>query len=206
LNAETRPRLRQAVIVEGKYDKIKLETVVDALIIVTDGFRIFKDKEMRVLIRKLAEKSGIVVITDSDAAGFLIRRHLTGIVPADTITNVYIPELCGKEPRKAHASREGKLGVEGMPPAVLLDALRRAGLLDEEGSVCGGITKTDLYDAGLSGGTNSAAMRRALLGELGLPGRISAGALPEVLSRLMDRDELFAMCERITALPPAGGM
>lgn len=191
-----RPKIRQAIIVEGKYDKIKLESVVDALILPTDGFRIFQDKKMRALIKRLAEESGIAVLTDSDTAGFVIRRHLAGLVPGERIVNVYIPDQIGKEKRKAKPSREGKLGVEGMEPAVLLEAFRAAGLLEDAPARAGEpITKMDLYEAGLSGGQGSRALRRALLERLRLPERLSAGALPAVLSRLMSREEFFALCE-----------
>lgn len=193
-----RPRLRQAVIVEGKYDKIKLESVVDALILPTDGFRIFQNKETRGLIRQLAEQDGIIVLTDSDRAGFLIRQHLTGLVPAEQITHVYIPQLPGKEARKVHPSKEGTLGVEGMEPGILLDALKAAGLLEAEARPDREpITRMDLYEAGLSGGANSRALRQRLLVRLGLPAGISTGALPEVLSRFLEREEFFRLCAQL---------
>lgn len=191
-----RPRIRQAVIVEGKYDKIKLDSLIDALILPTDGFRIFKDKEMRALIKRLAAESGIVILTDSDAAGFAIRGHLKGMVPQEAITNVYIPDVRGKESRKAHASKEGKLGVEGIDAKTLLNAFAAAGLL--EGSPpANTITKMDLYELGLSGGTGSKALRVALCQRLRLPARLSANMLPAVLSRLLTREELFALCEEL---------
>ncbi|HHY53003.1 MAG TPA: DUF4093 domain-containing protein [Clostridiales bacterium] len=193
----TRPRIAQAIIVEGKYDKIKLESIVDALILPTNGFRIFKDKEMRALIKRLAQETGLVVLTDSDKAGFVIRRHLMGLVPASQITHVYIPDCLGKESRKAKPSKEGKLGVEGMEPRILLDALARAGLLEDTPNPREPITKMDLYEAGLSGREQSRALRQKLLEHLGLPARLSAGALPDVLSRLMSREELFSLCLRL---------
>jgi len=193
-----KPRLNAPLIVEGKYDKIKLESLVDALIIPTDGFRIFKDKKMRDLIRKLSAQSGIAVLTDSDAAGFLIRRHLGGIVAPDKIINVYIPDLMGKEKRKSKPSREGKLGVEGMEPGVIFEALKNAGLLDGGGIPDREpITKMDLYQAGLSGGPDSRALRGALIAALDLPSRLSAPALPGVLSRLLGREEFFALCKAL---------
>lgn len=193
----TRPRIAQAIIVEGKYDKIKLESIVDALILPTDGFRIFKDKEMRALIKKLAKETGLVVLTDSDKAGFVIRRHLMGLVPSSQITHVYIPDCPGKESRKAKPSKEGKLGVEGMAPQILLDALAGAGLLEDCPASHPPITKMDLYEAGLSGKDQSRALRQKLLEHLGLPARLSAGALPAVLSRLISREELFSLCRRL---------
>ena len=194
-----KPRLTTPLIVEGKYDKIKVESIVDALIIPTDGFRIFGDKKMRGLIRRLAAQTGIAVLTDSDNAGFIIRRHLAGIVPPGQIINVYIPDLLGKEKRKTSPSKEGKLGVEGMDARLLLDAIEKAGLL--EGSAPPDrelITKADLYDAGLSGGPNSRALRAALLSELDLPARLSAPALPAVLTRLLKREEFFTLCEKLS--------
>ena len=188
------------MIVEGKYDKIKLESIVDALIIPTDGFRIFRDAGMRSLIRRLAARTGIAVLTDSDSAGFVIRRHLAGIVPPDQIINLYIPDLPGKEKRKASHSKEGKLGVEGMDSRLLLETLEKAGLLgDSAPPAREPVTKADMYDAGLSGGPNSRALRAALIDELGLPARLSAPALPAVLTRLLGREEFFALCERLAA-------
>jgi len=193
-----KPRLTAPLIVEGKYDKIKLESLVDALIITTDGFRIFKDTKMRELIRKLAAENGIAVLTDSDAAGFLIRRHLSGIVAPDKIINVYIPDLMGKERRKSKPSMEGKLGVEGMEPGVILEALEIAGLFEGGGVPAREpITKMDFYQAGLSGGPNSRTLRGALISALDLPSRLSAPALPGVLSRLLGREEFFALCQTL---------
>lgn len=186
-------KINQAVIVEGKYDKFRLETVIDAPIITTDGFGIFNDKQKQNLIRKIAEKRGIVILTDSDSAGFLIRSKLCGMVPADKITHVYIPELHGKEKRKPQPSKEGLLGVEGVPNEVIAAAFERAGLL------CGNndndenrrkITKSDLYDLGLCGKQNSAALRKMLINKLGFPSHMSANALLNALNILMDYDEL----------------
>lgn len=193
-----KPRLAAPLIVEGKYDKIKLETVVDALIIPTDGFRVFKDKKMRGLIRSLAARTGVAVLTDSDKAGFVIRGHLASIIPPEQVVNVYIPDMKGKEKRKREHSKEGKLGVEGMDPDVLLSALESAGLLNTRPQAQRPpITKSDLYDAGLSGGANSRALRAALIAKLNLPERLSATALPGVLSRLLTREEFFALCGEI---------
>ncbi|MCL2857133.1 MAG: DUF4093 domain-containing protein [Oscillospiraceae bacterium] len=194
-----KPKLATPLIVEGKYDKIKLDSIVDALIIPTDGFRIFKDKQMRELIRKLAAGTGIAVLTDSDGAGFVIRRHLAGIVPPGQIINLYIPDVFGKEKRKASHSKEGKLGVEGIDSRLLLEAMEKAGLFESSGPpVREPITKADMYDAGLSGGPSSRALRAALIDELGLPARLSAPALPAVLTRLLEREEFFALCEKLS--------
>ena len=179
------------IVVEGRYDKIKLSSLIDAVIIETEGFSIFKDKEKQKLLRKLAENKEIVVLTDSDSAGFVIRNFIGNIVPHNKIINAYIPDVYGKEKRKAVSSKEGKLGVEGMKPEVLLDALRRAGAtIDEESTVKGNsITKADLYDLGLIG-PDSVEKRKALCKRLELPEHLSANALVEVLNLLMSREEL----------------
>ena len=184
--------VREAIVVEGKYDRIKLSSLVDGLIIETDGFRIFRDKEKMELLRRLAATRGLVVLTDSDSAGFLIRHRLTGSIPAEQIKNAYIPDLFGKEKRKAAPSKEGKLGVEGVPAETILEALRRAGVgadVETGQAPSRKITKTDLYLAGLSGGEGSAEKRRELLRRLGLPEHLSASSMPEVLSSLMSYDE-----------------
>lgn len=184
--------VREAIVVEGKYDRIKLSSLVDGLIIETDGFRIFRDKEKMELLRRLAATRGLVVLTDSDSAGFLIRHRLTGSIPAEQIKNAYIPDLFGKEKRKAAPSKEGKLGVEGVPAETILEALRRAGVgadVETRQAPARKITKTDLYLAGLSGGEGSAEKRRELLRRLGLPEHLSAPSMPEVLSSLMSYDE-----------------
>ena len=195
-----KPKLATPIIVEGKYDKIKLETIIDALIIPTDGFRIFKDRQMRELIKKLATQSAIAVLTDSDKAGFIIRGHLSGIIPPGKIIDVYIPDLPGKEKRKAKPSKEGKLGVEGAPAHLILKALEEAGLFSQNVELLPErepITTLDMYEAGLSGGVGSRSLRAALINELGLPARISAGALPEVLTRLLGRQQFLELCEQL---------
>ena len=198
-----KPLLKIPLIVEGKYDKIKLESLVDALIIPTDGFRIFKDGKMRALIRRLAEQNPVAILTDSDKGGFLIRRHLSGILPPERIINVYIPDILGKEKRKRTYSKEGKLGVEGMAPDLLLKALEEAGLLRENQTGRGEpITKLDLFEAGLSGGADSRALREALAARLNLPARISAPALPALLSRLLTREAFFALVREVKGNEP----
>ena len=188
-------KIREVVVVEGRYDKNTLSQVVDAVILETSGFGIFNDREKRKLLQTLAEKRGLIVLTDSDGAGFLIRNHIKGFIDPSLVKHAYIPDIPGKERRKAKASREGKLGVEGMRPQVLLDALTRAGAtFEDESNVQTSsprITKADLFALGLSGGAESARKRVELQRELDLPERLSADALLDVLNALMDRDTLF---------------
>ncbi len=176
------------VIVEGKYDKIKLESLIDGLIITTDGFRIYKDKEKLSLIRAFAGNGGVIVLTDSDGAGFQIRNHLKSCIGNGKIINIYIPDIFGKEKRKEKPSKEGKLGVEGIDAQVLRKAFLEAGVLSESETREPWITKADLLDDGLTGGENSGELRKKLAAELSLPERISVNALLEVLNRLYDRE------------------
>lgn len=187
--------IRQAIIVEGKYDKIKLSCIVKAVIIPTHGFRIFKDAEMLELIRHYAETTGIIILTDSDRAGFRIRNFLKGAVPNGDIRNIYIPDVFGKEKRKEKPSAEGKLGVEGIDADVLREAFRKAGILSDEVRTGDPITKTDLYLAGYSGTPDSAERRRALQQKLGLPSMLSAASLLEILNSMMTRDAFLKMTE-----------
>lgn len=194
-------RVKEAVIVEGRYDRIKLSSLIDGLIIETGGFRVFKDKERLSLIRRLAKERGILILTDSDSAGFLIRNYLSGAVPKESIKHAYIPDVLGKEKRKEKPSKEGKLGVEGVSQQVLLKALERAGAIaqaeqtEEKPSVP--ISKTDLYLLGLSGGESSALKRNCLLKELELPEYLSANSFLQVLNCLMTLRELRCLCERL---------
>ncbi len=188
-------QIRQAIIVEGKYDKIKLSSLVKAVIIPTHGFRIFKDAEMLELIRHYAQTTGIIILTDSDRAGFRIRSYLKGAIPNGSIRNIYIPDIFGKEKRKDKPSAEGKLGVEGMDADVLREAFAKAGVLSEDAPAGEPITKTDLYLAGLNGTPNSAERRRALQQKLGLPSMLSAAALLEILNSMMTRAEFLEMTE-----------
>ena len=180
--------IKQPIIVEGKYDKIKLESVVDGLIITTDGFRIYKDKEKLALIRAFAAKDGVIVLTDSDGAGFQIRNHLKSCIGNGKIHNIYIPDIFGKEKRKEKPSKEGKLGVEGIDTEILRKAFTEAGVFSEECVRQPWITKADLFDDGLMGMDGSADMRKKLTAELGLPERLSTAALLEVLNRLYDKE------------------
>jgi len=190
--------LEQAVIVEGKYDKIRLSSVTDAVIIPTNGFSVFKNKETLSLIRYYAETKGIIILTDSDTAGFKIRSYLKGAVGKGKITNVYIPDIFGKEKRKAEPSKEGKIGVEGMDKDVLLEAFRKAGITSEEREApADPITRLDLYECGLSGRENSSAMRKKLLARLSLPEHLTAAGLTDILNTMMTRRELFALAEKI---------
>lgn len=189
-------RLKYPLIVEGKYDKATLCSIVEGDILLTDGFRIYKNKQQLSLIRQLAQKGPVAILTDSDRAGFAIRGHLAGAIPPERLIQVYIPEIYGKERRKAAPGAEGKLGVEGMTPALLLELLEQAGLLEgSDAPVPAAITKADLYRLGFCGGPGSAEKRRALCLRLGLPQGLSANALPGVLSRLLSLDELTRLAE-----------
>lgn len=188
-------KIREVILVEGRYDKNTLSQLVDAVILETSGFGIFNDKQKQKLLRKLAESRGLIVLTDSDGAGFLIRNFIKGCVDPAHIKHAYIPDIYGKERRKNAPSKEGMLGVEGMRPEVLLDALRRAGAtIDGEGtSPEKAITKADLYARGLSGCADSAEKRRALIKKLDLPERLSPTALLDVLNALMSREEFYRL-------------
>lgn len=192
--------LTEAVIVEGKYDKITLKNFIDAEIIVTDGFGIFKDRQKASMIRRIAEKRGIIIITDSDSAGFVIRGHLNGIVDKKYIKNVFVPEIKGKERRKSEASAEGLLGVEGLSEEVITEALKRAGVdlsgCDTAGAV-GGITHTDLFELGLSGGPDSKRKRKVLTDKLNLPSKMSTNQLLTALNSLYTLDEIVNLINEV---------
>ncbi len=189
-------KLKQAVIVEGKYDKIRLESLIDATIIHTDGFAIFKDKEKQRLIRRLAEKNGILILTDSDSAGFKIRSFLGGSITKGEVRHAYIPDVLGKEKRKDAPSKEGKLGVEGMRTQALVDALAKAGVLYEEVAQPGKkVEMIDLFEDGLSGGQNSQAKKAALLRYLDLPERLSTSSFLQLINTFMTYDEYKAAVE-----------
>lgn len=187
-------KINEAIIVEGKYDKQKLSEFIDATIITTSGFRIFKDKEKQVLIRRLAKERGLVIMTDSDSAGLVIRNFLKGIVPSDRIKNCYIPRIEGKEKRKTAPSKEGVLGVEGLSSDVLQSALQNAGISVLQGSGTVNttpITKSDLFEMGLSGRENSALLRKKLMQELNLPTYLSSNAFLEVVNSLYTKQEIL---------------
>lgn len=185
--------VKEVIVVEGRYDKNTLSQIFDAVIVETSGFGVFNDKEKLALLRRLAEARGLVVLTDSDGAGFVIRNFLKGAIDPALIKHAYIPDIQGRERRKSAPSKEGKLGVEGMSAQVLIDALRRAGatLGDETPTHrSGGISKATLYELGLSGCADSAKRRSALLKRLGLPERLGANALLDVLNALYTAEEL----------------
>ncbi len=188
-------KIREAIVVEGRYDKNTLRQIVDAPIFETGGFQIHKDKEMLALLREVAKKRGLVVFTDSDGAGFVIRNFLKGAIPAQQLKHAYIPDIYGKEKRKAAPGKEGKLGVEGMTREVILEALRRAGATFEDGTVIDKkeITKQDMMELGLSGGKDSSMLRKKLLVKLNLPEHMSANAMLQALNLLYTKEELFEL-------------
>lgn len=186
-------KIKEAIVVEGKYDAIRLQSVVDATIVTTDGFGIFKQPEKLELLRRLAEKQGLVVLTDSDAAGFVIRDRISGALPPSQVRHAYAPEIAGKERRKTTASKEGLLGVEGIDGGVLLNAILRAGATAEDREKPTlpppFLTKARLYDDGLSGCENSAGLRNKLLDAMGLPRRLSTNRLLDVVNALLTEEE-----------------
>lgn len=185
-------RIREAIVVEGRYDKNTLSQIVDAPILETNGFGIFKDKKQLELLRKVAKARGLIVFTDSDGAGFVIRNHLKSAIDGRCLKHAYIPDIPGKERRKSAPGREGKLGVEGMSREIILEALRRAGatIEGEDAPTRNGITKQDLMELGLSGGANSAEKRQKLLQKLDLPEHMSANAMLQALNLLYSAEEL----------------
>ncbi len=185
-------RLEPVILVEGKYDKIKLSRIFDTTILTTDGFGIFKQKDKLDLLRRLAETRGLLIFTDADGAGFVIRNHLKGSLPTGKVYHAYIPDLYGKEKRKAKGSKEGKLGVEGVPDDVIIKAVEHSGALSAQPVQKGEITKSDLFELGLSGGAGSAQMRQKLLHKLDLPAHLSPNALLDVLNCITDLEGLCA--------------
>ncbi len=185
-------KLKQAVVVEGRYDKNTLSQLIDAPIFETNGFGVMKNKALLDFLRSVAEKRGLIILTDSDGAGFVIRNYLKGALPKNKVLHAYIPDICGKERRKEHPGKEGKLGVEGMRPEVLLQALKNAGAEAEKTNVPGRpITKTDLFLAGLSGGKESAKKRKMLQTELHLPEHLGSNAFLDAVNLMMSREEFL---------------
>ena len=184
-------RLRETVIVEGRYDRIKLSECIASPIIETGGFRVFKDKEKQELIRAVAERRGILIMTDVDSAGFVIRNFLRGIVPQEQLLHAYIPTIQGKEKRKSEVSKEGVLGVEGIDREALIRAIRSSGahIVGEDSSSVSEITKMDFFDYGLSGGENAAQHREEVLSSLGLPRYLSANAMLAAVNCLFTKEE-----------------
>ena len=188
-------KVKEVIVVEGRYDKNALLQVVDAVIVETGGFSVFNNGEKLALLRRLAQNRGLILLTDSDGAGFVIRRYLKGAIPPEQIKQAYIPDVAGKERRKRRAGKEGKLGVEGMTPAVLLDTLRRAGATfegEENTAPDAHITKADLLDKGLIG-PHSAEKRQALLKKLDLPAHLTPNAMLEALNLLLTQAEFDAL-------------
>ena len=190
-------KIKEAILVEGRYDKNTLSQIVDAPILETSGFGIFKDKKQMALLRQVAEKRGLIVFTDSDGAGFVIRNHVKSAIPGKYLKHAYIPDIQGKERRKAAPGKEGKLGVEGMSREIILESLRRAGatMEGESAAASARITKQDLMELGLSGGPDASARRLALLKKLNLPEHMSANAMLQALNLLSSRDELTNLME-----------
>ena len=190
-----KPKISEVIVVEGRYDKNALLQVVDATVVETGGFGVFNDKEKLAFFRQLAEKRGLILLTDSDGAGFVIRNYLKGTLPKEKVKQAYIPDVAGKERRKKQGGKEGKLGVEGMTPEVLLDVLRRCGAtFVGEGNAApqAAITKADMMEKGLVG-PNSEQKRKELLQKLQLPGHMTANALLEALNLLLSREEFDAL-------------
>ena len=192
-------KIREAIVVEGRYDKNKLAQIVDTMIIETHGFGVFNSAETRALLKKIAEMRGLIILTDSDGAGFVIRNHLRGVLPKEHVKHAYIPQISGKERRKVRAGKEGLLGVEGMSDAIVLDALACAGatFLEEENDRAqhAPITKADFYALGLSGGADSAEKRARVLRAYDLPIHMTANAMLEALNLLTTQDELRALLQ-----------
>ena len=192
-------KIREAIVVEGRYDKNTLSQIVDAEIFETAGFGIFKNKEQMNLLRRVAKTRGLIVFTDSDGAGFVIRNYIKSAIPGDYLKHAYIPDMPGKERRKASPGKEGKLGVEGMSREIILEALRAAGatIEGETAAPVSRISKQDLAELGLSGGVNSAAKRSALLKKLELPEHMSANAMLQALNIFYTLEELTALAEQL---------
>ena len=191
-------RLKEVIVVEGRYDKNTLSQVVDAVIITVNGFSVFKDKEKVALLRRLGAERGLIVLTDSDGAGFVIRNHLRGILPKEQVKHAYIPDIYGKERRKRTAGKEGKLGVEGMSPEILIRALEQAGATFEDETSADlsnrqPVTKADFFELGLSGGADASARRKVLLKRLEFPERMTANALLEAVNVLYTREEFLKL-------------
>lgn len=194
-------RIKETIVVEGVYDKIKLSRFIDAVIIATNGFCVFSDKSVVESIKQMAEKTGVVILTDSDSAGFKIRNYIKQFLPKDKVKHAYVPDIYGKEKRKREAGKEGLLGVEGINDDIILSALRDAGCEIDGGRTEAKrgreITKADLYMAGLSGGEGSREKRNALAASLGIPMKISANMLLDILNRLLNFDEFCEIIQNI---------
>ena len=193
-------KIKEAIVVEGRYDKNTLSQILDAPILETSGFGIFKDKQQMALLRRIAETRGLIVFTDSDGAGFVIRNHIKSAIPGKYLKHAYIPDIPGKEKRKAAPGKEGKLGVEGMSREIILEALRRAGATIEgetEKRTAGAITKADLMDLGLAGIPGSEEKRKKLMKRLDLPEHMSPNAMLQTLNLLYSLEELTSMMKEL---------
>ena len=193
-------KIDKVIVVEGKYDKIKLSEIVDAIIITTNGFEIFTNKEKQKLIRMLSKKSGIIVLTDSDVAGFRIRRFINSIIDTDTVYHAYIPDVFGKERRKLKPSKEGKLGVEGINADTLREVFKSAEKSQEKNNVDINkrkITKMDFYNDGLTGSADSTLKRQNLIKYFGLPEHLTTNSLIDILNKITDYDEYKNAVENI---------
>ena len=192
-------KIKEAIVVEGRYDKNTLSQILDAPILETSGFGIFKDKQQMAMLRRIAQTRGLIVFTDSDGAGFVIRNHIKSAIPGQYLKHAYIPDIYGKEKRKAAPGKEGKLGVEGMTREVILESLRRAGATMEGEAVSGSqqITKQDLMELGLSGGPDASANRLKLLKKLNLPERMSPNAMLQALNLLYNLEELQEILQNL---------
>lgn len=190
-------KISEAVIVEGKYDKLKLSNILDTLIIETNGFAIYKDKEKLSFIRRLAEERGIIVITDSDHSGFQIRNYISSGIPRQRIKHIYIPDIYGKEKRKEKPSKEGKLGVEGMNKDLLLSLFEKANINVTERTIDNPITNFDLYDTGISGKPDAKQRKAVLLKMLNLPEFLSTSSLLSYLNSTMTREEFYSLAEKL---------
>ena len=190
-------KIKETIVVEGRYDKNTLSQILDAPILETSGFGIFKDKQQMALLCRVAETRGLIVFTDSDGAGFVIRNHIKSAIPGKYLKHAYIPDIYGKEKRKAAPGKEGKLGVEGMTREVILESLRRAGatIEGEETIPVRQITKQNLMELGLSGGADASAKRLKLLKKLNLPERMSSNAMLQALNLLYTYEELTTIVE-----------
>lgn len=190
-------KIKEAIVVEGRYDKNTLSQIVDTTIFETRGFGIFKDKTQMALLRQVAQKRGLIVFTDADGAGFVIRNHIKSAISAQYLKHAYTPDIMGKERRKAAPGKEGKLGVEGMRPEIIIDALRSSGatILGEENATCGCVTKQDMMRLGLSGGKDSSNKRLLLLKKLGLPEHMSSNALLQAVNLLYTLEEFEALVQ-----------
>ena len=197
--SQKRIKIKETIIVEGKYDKMRLSPLFDACIIELGGFQIYNNKDRLALIRKIAEKSGIIILTDSDSAGFKLRHYITSAVPKAQITNVFIPNISGKEKRKAKPGKENLIGVEGMTTEVLLDAFRKAGIDPETGTSerKEPFSKAFLYELGLSGGTGSSELRRKVCEYYSLPKMLSSNSLAEILPIITDEADFISALEEI---------